>query len=129
MLRILHDMPPGTVGVEATGRVTDEDYRNVLAPALEGGSQSDTPERSLRLLYVLGDGLDGHSAGTAWEDTKLWTKHLRDWNRVAIVSDEDWLENAMKAFSWLMPGEVKVFETDEVREAKAWLVGIELDDD
>src|SRR4051812_7506355 len=111
MLRILGNMPPGTVGVEATGKVTDEDYRTVLAPALEDGSQ----DRSLRLLYVLGDELDGHTPGAAWEDTKLWTKHLRDWKRVAIVSDEDWLENAMKAFSWLMPGEVRVFETDEVR--------------
>ena len=125
MLRILHDMPPGTVGVEATGKVTEKDYRDVLAPALEAGLQ----DRSLRLLYVLGDGLDGHSPGAAWEDTKLWTKHLRDWERVAIVSDEDWLENAMKAFSWLMPGEVRVFESDDVREAKGWLVGIEPDDD
>jgi SpoIIAA-like len=125
VLRILRGMPPGTVGVEATGKVTDEDYRNVLAPALADGLQ----DRNLRLLYVLGDGHDGHSPGAAWEDTKLWSKHLRDWKRVAIVSDEDWLENAVKAFSWLMPGEVRVFETDDVREAKGWLVGIEPDDD
>ena len=61
MLRILGNMPPGTVGVEATGKVTDEDYRTVLAPALEDGAQ----DRSLRLLYVLGDELDGHSPGAA----------------------------------------------------------------
>jgi len=37
------------------------------------------------------------------------------------------LENAVEAFGWLMPGNVKVFESDDVREAKQWLVG--LDDD
>jgi hypothetical protein len=41
---------------------------------------------------------------------------------LAIVSDADWLENAVKAFGWMMPGEVKVFEPDDVDDAKAWLV-------
>ena len=62
-----------------------------------------------------------------WADTKMWFKNLKGWERLAIVSDVDWLENAVKAFGWLMPGEVKVFESDDVRDAKQWLVG--LDDD
>jgi hypothetical protein len=28
-----------------------------------------------------------------------------------------------------MPGEVKVFETDDVHDAKEWLVGLDDDDD
>ena len=43
------------------------------------------------------------------------------WEKVAVVSDVDWLETAVKAFGWMMPGEVKVFESDDVRDAKAWL--------
>jgi len=125
MMRMLHDMPPGTVGVEAVGKVTEEDYRTVLAPAVGDALQ----RRDLRLLYVLGREFDSYSSGAAWEDTKLWAKHLKGWERIAVVSDEDWLEKSVKTFSWLMPGDVKVFETDEVDEAKAWLVGITLDDD
>jgi hypothetical protein len=125
MLRILNDMPPGTVGVEAVGKVTEDDYRDVLAPAVADALQ----RQDLRLLYVLGREFDSYSPGAAWEDTKLWAKNLKGWERVAIVSDADWLENAVKAFSWLMPGEMKVFETDEMREAKGWLVGLDLDDD
>jgi hypothetical protein len=125
MLRILNDMPPGTVGVEAVGKVTEEDYRDVLAPAVGDALQ----RQDLRLLYVLGREFDSYSPGAAWEDTKLWAKNLKGWERVAIVSDADWLENAVKAFRWLMPGELKVFETDEMREAKGWLVGLDLDDD
>jgi len=47
---------------------------------------------------------------------------------VAIVSDADWLENGIKAFGWLMPGEVKVFETDDLDDAKEWLAGGDDDD-
>jgi hypothetical protein len=84
--------------------------------------------KDLRLLYVLGNGID-YSPGAAWTDTKLWAGHLAGWKRVAIVAGSDDLESAVTAFSWLVPGKVKLFEDDEVSEAKAWLVGITLDDD
>jgi SpoIIAA-like len=125
MLRILSHMPPGTVGVEAVGTVTEDDYRQVLAPALADALQ----RREVRLLYVLGEEFDSFSRGAAWADTKLWAKNLKDWERVAVVSDADWLEHAVSVFGWLVPGQVRVFETDEVDEAKAWLVGIDVDDD
>ena len=126
MFRILRDMPPGTVGVAATGKVTEDDYREVLEPALR---EAQEQHRELRLLYVLADEFDGYSPGAMWQDTKLWAKHLKGWERVAIVSDKDWLENAVDAFGWLMPGKVKAFESDEMDEAKGWLVGIAVDDD
>ena len=125
MLRILSHMPPGTVGVEAVGTVTEDDYRQILAPVLAGALQ----RRDVRLLYVLGEEFDSFSRGAAWEDTKLWAKNLKGWERVAVVSDADWLEHAVSVFGWLVPGQVKVFETDDLDEAKAWLVGIDLDDD
>jgi SpoIIAA-like len=125
VLRMLTHMPPGTVGVEAVGTVTEDDYRQVLAPALAEALQ----RREVRLLYILGHEFDKFSPGATLADTKLWAKNLKGWERVAVVSDADWLEHAVSVFGWLVPGDVKVFETDEVDEAKAWLVGIELDDD
>jgi hypothetical protein len=125
VLRILSHMPPGTVGVEAVGTVTEEDYQQVLAPALADALQ----RREVRLLYILGDEFDSFSRGAAWADTKLWAKNITGWERVAVVSDADWLEHAVSVFGWLVPGEMRVFETDDLDEAKAWLVGIDLDDD
>ena len=78
-------------------------------------------------MYVLGKDFDSYSPGAVWADTKLWAGHIKGWKKVAIVSDADWLENSVKAFQWLIPGDVKVFETDDVDDAKKWLVG--LDDD
>jgi hypothetical protein len=122
MIRVIENMPPGTIGVRAEGKVTDDDYRDVLVPAVK-----DAAERGdVRLLYVLPDDTS-YSPGAMWADTKLWAGNLRAWNRVAIVSDADWLENAVKAFGWLMPGKIRVFDDDDIEDAKAWLVGREDD--
>lgn len=122
MIRVLDGMPPGTVGFEAVGKVTADDYRDVLAPVVKD-------QEELRLLYVLGHEFDAYAPGAAWEDVKLWFGHLRSWKRIAIVSDADWIEHSMRTLGWMVPGDIKVFETDEVQEAKRWLVGLDEDDD
>jgi hypothetical protein len=124
MLKIIEDMPPGTIGFEASGKISDDDYRDVLVPAVKTALEAG----GVRLLYVLADGTS-YSPGAVWADTKLWAGNLRGWKRVAVVSDADWLENAVKAFGWMMPGEVKVFDDDDVDDAKKWLVGDEDTDD
>lgn len=48
---------------------------------------------------------------------------------MAVVSDADWLENSVKAFGWLMPGKVRVFETDDVDDALEWLSPADDEDD
>lgn len=124
MIRTIERMPTGTIGFEAVGKVTEDDYRDVLVPAL-----SEALDRNeVRLLYVLGDDFESYSPGGVWADTKLWAGHLKAWKRVAIVSDADWLENSVKAFGWMVPGEVRVFDSDDVDDAKEWLVGLEDDD-
>jgi hypothetical protein len=123
MIRAIEGMPAGTIGFEAVGKVTEDDYRTVLMPAVRAALQ----QGDVRLLYMLGEEFDAYSAGAVWADTKmLWAGNPKGWTRVAIVSDADWLENSVKAFGWLMPGKVKVFETDDVDEAKQWLTA---DDD
>jgi hypothetical protein len=116
MIRPLEDMPGGVVGLRASGEVTAEDYRDVMVPALD-----ETPARGgVRLLCVL-DEHTTFSPGALFADAKVGLGHLKSWEKVAVVSDADWLEHAVKAFGWLMPGEVKVFDHDDIAEAKAWL--------
>lgn len=116
MIRQLEDMPDDVVGLEASGEVTADDYRDVMVPALSAAMDAG----GVRLLYVVADDTT-FTAGAAFADAKLGLRHLKGWERVAVVTDEDWLENSIKAFGWMMPGEVKVFDDDEVDEAKAWL--------
>jgi hypothetical protein len=37
------------------------------------------------------------------------------------VTDRGWLRDALKAFGWMFPGEVKVFPVAEQPEAVAWV--------
>jgi hypothetical protein len=66
--------------------------------------------------------------GAVWADTKLLASSGKGWKKVAIVSDADWLEHSVQAFHWLLPGEEKVFETDDIDDARTWLVSGRDDD-
>ena len=35
MLKLIEDLPPTVLGVEASGKVTHEDYQNILIPNAE----------------------------------------------------------------------------------------------
>lgn len=116
MITQLHGLPDGVIGFEASGEVTAEDYRTVMVPvaaaALERGG--------LRLLYVVGEHTK-FTLGAAFADAKLGLGNLKGWKKVAVVTDADWLENAVKAFGWMIPGEVEVFDEDDLDDAKQWL--------
>ena len=118
MLTLIEDLPAGVVGVEAHGKVTAEDYEQVLKPAVEAAGSR------VRLLYVLGHDFPDYTAGAAWEDAKLGLGHLRAWERIAIVGDADWLRHAIQVLGWIMPGEVKVFGTDELDSAREWVTSL-----
>ncbi len=45
---------------------------------------------------------------------------LKAWEKVAVVSDKDWLKHTVKAFAWMIPGDVRVFGLDQLDDAKAW---------
>ena len=122
MLRLIEDLPEGVVGVEASGKVTSEDYERVLVPAVEAARAKS--DGRVRLLYVLGHELPDYTAGAAWEDAKLGLGHLRSWERIAIVGDADWLRHAVHGLGWLMPGEIRVFELDELESAREWVASL-----
>jgi hypothetical protein len=70
---------------------------------------------------VLGHESPDYTAGAAWEDTKLGLGHLRSWERIAVVGDADWLRHAIHGLGWIVPGEVRVFGTDELDSAREWV--------
>jgi hypothetical protein len=123
MIEVLGNMPIGTIGFRATGKVTKEDYEGVLVPAVTKAME----EGAVRLLYVLDDDFESYSPGAMWSDTRLWAGHRHAWERVAVATDVDWVENAVKAFGWLIPGKIRVFDDDEIDRAKLWLSGVDED--
>jgi len=118
MLKKIYNMPAGTLGFEAIGEVDDDDVEKVLGPALRNNLAA---QGKLRLLYVLGPRLEEYEGDAVSEHAKFVARHLTGFERVAVVSDEEWLRPAIKAFSVLLPGEAKAFPVRQVAAAKSWL--------
>ena len=49
-------------------------------------------------------------------------EHLRRWERIAVVTDVNWIRHTIRAFGFLMPSAVKIFPLDEAAEAREWIV-------
>jgi len=118
MIESIPGLPGGVVGFEGVGEVTSDDYKGTLIPAVEAALES---HGKIRLLYVLGERFEGISAGAAWEDSKLGLEHLRGWERLAVVTDVDWIGHAIKAVGWMIPADVRVFPTAGRGDAEAWV--------
>ena len=56
-----------------------------------------------------------------WADTTLGMGHLTRWERLAVVTDRDWIEHTVHAFGYLIPAKVKVFGVDDEDEARRWV--------
>lgn len=118
MLRRMMDMPAGTVGFEAIGEVEDDDWEETVEPVLRrelAGGQK------IRLLYLLGAEARGVEGDAMTADTGFRARHASSFERVAVVSDEDWMRPAVRALSALLPGKAKAFRVHDLADAKQWL--------
>ena len=118
MLELIHGMPDNVVAVNARGKVTGDDYENVLIPLIEGKLR--TFDR-IRVLYVLGSYFDSFTAEAMWDDTKIGLRHITAYERIAVVTDVNWVAGAVKFFSFMIPCPVMVFTSDNLHQAKEWI--------
>jgi len=108
----------GIIAFDAIGKVTDEDYKTVLVPAIENQLKSGG---QAHLLLRFGPEFEGYTVHAAMDDALLGLRHLHDFERIAVVSDHAWLSNSLRLFGPLMSSHLKVFSIDEMDEAKTWV--------
>src|SRR5436305_5377844 len=118
MLRQMNDMPAGTIGFEAVGEVEDDDWEKAVEPVLR---REMADGEKVRLLYLLGPEAREVEGDAMRADTGFRARHATSFERVAVVSDEDWMRPALGALSFLVPGKAKGFPVHELSAAKAWL--------
>lgn len=119
MIEVLRDFPANVVAFRGTGRITRQDYETVVVPALEAAfKQFET----IRLYYQFDPDFEGLDPGAMWEDFKVGMEHFTHWERIAIVTDMDWISNALKVFAFLMPGEIRHFPLADAERARTWIV-------
>jgi hypothetical protein len=122
MVERMDGMPAGVIGVRASGKLTKDDYTDELEPALKEAMDAG----EARVLFVLTD-FDGLELDATFEDIKTGLgvefAHRKDWKRLAVVTDVDWVARAMRMFAWAMPGELAVYDLGDLDEAKTWVSG------
>ncbi|MGP8232286.1 MAG: STAS/SEC14 domain-containing protein [Methylovirgula sp.] len=118
MIEIIKGFPDSVVGFIARGHVTSQDYTDVLIPAVETALHR---HGRIRCYYELGPDFTGFDAGALWEDARIGFEHLSQWERVAVVTDTDWIRLSVKAFRFLLPDMVRIFSTSQAAEARAWI--------
>ena len=118
MLRRITDMPAGTLGFEAVGEVDDDDWEESVEPVLR---HEIAQGHGLRLLYLLGADSRDIEGDALKAGAGFRARHTTSFERVAVVSDEDWMRPAVRALSILLPGKAKAFKVHDLDQAKTWL--------
>jgi hypothetical protein len=123
VIEMLDGMPAGVLGFRATGKLSAEDYTDAMMPALREAAESG----EMRIVYVLGEDFHGLEAGAMVEDVKagfeLGVGHHASFKRLAMVSDLEWIQNSIRLLGLMSPGELKLFDLDQLPEAIAWAAG------
>jgi hypothetical protein len=118
MLKQMADMPPGTVGFDAIGEVDDDDFEKTVEPVLR---RIIAEGRKVRLLYLLGVRFREYEGDALKEEMKFAMHHPSAYERVAVVSDEEWLRPALRLLSVLVPGQLRGFRVADLAAAKSWV--------
>ncbi len=109
MIELIEGLPGNVVGIVVSGRISQQDCREVLAPAMQ---RSLRRHDKIRLYYEL----SCRFPGAAWEDLDLGIEHAARCERVAIVTDVGWVGLTVRALRFLIPGEIRVFPTIQAPE-------------
>ena len=120
MIELLkEDYPDDVLAIEAVGKITAEDYRNILIPE---ANRRIEKHKTIRLLCILGTRFEGLTPGAAWSDLKFGVSRWNQFGRLAVVTDAVWIRDAILLFAPIYHHPVRVFPNSEVEVAKAWIL-------
>ena len=116
MIQILDSGSEGIIAVKMSGKLHEEDYRTFI-PLVEGALKS---HENVSLLAQF-ENFEGWDLAAAWEDLKFGAQHYNDFERIALVGENQWQEWMAKVCKPFTRATVKYFSAKQSDEALAWL--------
>jgi hypothetical protein len=113
MIELIHGLPKNVVGITTRGRVTREDWNDVLLPAIDEALRR---HEKIRLYYEIAS----RYPGAGWDILDLATDKLE---RIAVVSDAAWVKWVANALYFLITSKVRIFTKEEEEESRVWITG------
>ncbi len=119
MIERLDGFPDDVLAFVCKGHVTKADYDSVLVPAVD---KALTGPGKISLYYEIAADFTGFDPGAMWADTKVGLAHLTRWQKIAVVTDVDWIGHMVSMFGFMMPADVKVFARADAGKARDWII-------
>jgi hypothetical protein len=119
MIEQLEGFPGHILAFVGKGNVTKADFERTIAPAVANALKNYD---RLRLYYETGPDFGGIDRDAVLDDIGLGLGALMRWERIAVVTDVEWIKQATRFFSFLMPCPMKVFSASESVQGKLWVL-------
>ncbi|MEH6470425.1 MAG: STAS/SEC14 domain-containing protein [Halopseudomonas sp.] len=117
MLMKLEQSSSNRLGFLASGKLTDNDYKNFLIPEIQ---QALEQHPSIRLLFLL-EGFRGWELQAAWDDLVFGLQINSKVERLAVIGDQDWERWMAQLANPFSHGEVQYFNLNQTQQAWHWL--------
>jgi hypothetical protein len=106
------------IALQVSDRLTHADYRDTIVPRLENALRE---HERVRCLVVLGPDGAGITPTALWDELKLDFAHRKDFERVALVTDDVIVRTAARLVRPLFRGDVRIFSMADQAEAQRWI--------
>jgi hypothetical protein len=118
MIEVIPGFPGHVTAFRATGKVTKEDYYNVINPVVKNVVISFG---KINYLLVLNTELRNYSIGAWIEDGLLGFRYFSKWKKFAVVTEKDSVKKFTNTFGIFLPCPTKAFKMEEYATAKDWI--------
>ncbi|MBT2581509.1 STAS/SEC14 domain-containing protein [Planococcus sp. ISL-109] len=116
MLSFVTSKDEQTLAIEVEGKMTKEDlekFDNVVFDKFRN-------DEKFSVYAVIGD-IDTPSAGAIFEELAIDAKRWSQYNKLAVVSEKDWLTKITGVIDKLPGVQVKHFPLDQMEQAWNWI--------
>jgi hypothetical protein len=115
MVEVLPESNGNILVLRANGRLTHQDYKNVIIPRLEAMI------RDYGKVRFLLDDFAGWRAVAFWEDARFGLIHRNDFEKIGLIGGPKWILWALKLVALVVSGEMRMFSASERSEALSWI--------
>lgn len=115
MVEVLSESNGNILVLRAKGRLTHQDYKNVIIPHLVAMICN---YGKVRLLM---DDFDGWRPAALWEDARFGLTHRNDFEKVGVIGGPRWAGWGLKLVALAMSGEMRAFSSAERSKALSWI--------
>jgi hypothetical protein len=122
MIEMLPESEGNLLAIRATGRLTNEDYNNVMIPYLENILKQ---YGKARFVMYMDENFKGWTPNAAWDDMHFGMNHRNDFERVCVVGAPTYVEWGTNLGKLIINGEVKCYPANDYDDAIAWAKGYE----